>query len=249
MKNICVLLFSLSFMSLSAQMTDELTKVLNKVKGEAVFEIEANQTLYAYPSDDGWHKVSREAWIPVADLLEDKFIGEGTELLNKDGDKIGKILKEMKVSDKRLVEGFRGKDRYVIVVEGYLFKTKFKKNSFPERRVDELLALKNRTEQVKGFKALFEQYNFVEKEYGDLTAFVMREDNKNANEEKDFRIIIIYRGSSTVYGVLTNDHRVTAPKIKATFEDDPYHGIYMYKPPAKQKALIEEEMMYDFIAL
>ena len=250
MKNFLLPILCLAFTGLSAQMTeDNITKILTEPEGETKFELEPNQTLYAYASKDGWHKVSKEAWISSNDLIEDKYLAEGTKLLDKEGEKVGNVIKEMKVSEKRLVEGRRGKDRYVIILEGYLYRTKFKDGSFPERKIDELLAIKNKNTQKEGFKKLFEMYDFEEKEYGELTAFAMRETDKTVAEEKDFRVIVIYRGSTTVYGVLTNGHTVTAPKIKATFEDGEFKGIYMYKPPAKQKAMIEEEMMYDFLAL
>ena len=236
-------------LNISAQILQSNTRVLNKPQGEPAFELNEGEQLYTYPDDDGWHKVRKEAWVRAVDLIENKFLGQETNLMNKDGDKIGVVIKELKVKEKRLVEGFRDEDRYVVVLEGYLFRTKFKEGSIPEKKINELLAIKNRNTQAKGLKELFELYGFEEKEYGDFTAYAMRETNKTAAEEKDFRIIVLMRGSTSVYCVLTNGQNVTAPKIKATFEDGDFKGIYMTKPPAKTREKIEGTIMYDFLAL
>lgn len=236
---------------LFGQMTieEEITKVMDGPSGKIAFELEGNLEIYAYPSTTGWHKVSREAWINVDQLLEDNTISAGIELLDKDGDKIGKTVQELTVKDKRLVKGFRKSDQYVIIVEGYLFRSKFAENTMPETTVNALLANKNRSAQSQGFKDLFSLYNFEEKQYEGFTAYVMRENHKTTSVEKDFRIIIIFRGKSTVFSVICNGHSVKAPKMKATFEEADLHGIYIFKPSTKQKALIEEDLIYDFLPL
>lgn len=248
MKHITALVFTFFTAGISAQILEDKTKILDKPQGDPLFEIEAGQQLYSFDGDDGWYKVRKEAWIKANDLIEEEYLSEGTELRNKEGDVLGVVLTEMKVTDKRFIKGFRGKDQYVVIVEGHVFRTKIKDGTIPEKKINEILAIKNRPKQTKAFEELFELYNFEKKEYEGFNVRVMRDPNKSVNEEKDFRVIVIFRGTA-VYGVFCNDHEVTAPKIKATFEDGDFKGIYLSKPPAKQKVIIEEEMIYDFIAL
>lgn len=248
-----LILISLLFLSITicqAQLMEEKTQIMDARKGNPSFELEANVQVYAYPTDGVWNKISREAWINKEDLIGEEFLAEDTELQNKEGEVIGKIIAELKVDDKNLVEGFRGKDRYQIIITGFVYASKFKDNTMPEKRVTEILAIKNKSKQKVAFEELFDQLKFEEKEYDGFTAFGLREENKSIDEEKDYRMIIIFRGGSMVIGVFTNNgHTVTAPKIKDTFEDGEQKGIYLMKLPAKQKTMVEEEIRYDFISL
>lgn len=233
-----------------AQLMEGQTKILASRNGEESFQLEAEVEVYSYPTDEVWVKISREVWIPTEDLIGEEFLAEDTELLDKEGDLIGKTLAELKVTEKNLVEGFRGKDRYQIIVTGFVYKSKFKDQSIPEQRVTELLEIKNKTKQKEGFLELFENLNFEKKEYDEFTAYGLYENHKSLAEDKDFRMIIIFRGSSMVVAVFTNNgHSVSAPKIKDSFEDGDQKGIYILKLPAKQKEVVEEDIRYDFIAL
>jgi hypothetical protein len=248
MRFLLSLLLITTTVALQAQVLDGKTKVLNEPQGDPLFELNAGEKLYSYTDDEGWYKVRKEVWLEPNDLIEEEYVSEGTELKTKEGEKIGICLKELKVAEKRLIKGFRGKDRYVVILEGHVFRTKIAEGSIPELKISALLQEKNRSKQKAGFEALYEQYDFEKKEYGQFNVAVMREENKTAKEEKDFRVIIIFRGS-TVLGVICNDHEVTARKVKSIYEDGSFKGIYLTKPTDKQRALIEDEILYDFLAL
>ena len=234
----------------NAQLMEEKTQIMDSKGGKASFELEADVKVYSYPSTGVWYKISREAWIPKDQLIADEYLAEDTELFDKEGELIGKTIAEIKLSEKKLVEGFRGKDRYQIIISGFVYGSKFKDLSSPEKRVTEILAIKNKTKQKEAFEAIFELLDFEKKEYDGFTAYGLREDHKSLNEEKDYRMLVIFRGSSMVIAVFSNNgHSVSAPKIKDSFEDGKEKGIYILKLPAKQKALVEEEIRYDFLAL
>ncbi len=233
-----------------AQLMESQTKIMASRGGEESFQLEADVEVYSYPSDGVWAKISREAWIKKEDLIGEEFLAEDTELLDKEGELIGKTIAELKVSKKNLVEGFRGKDRYQILITGYVYKSKFKDQTIAEQRVTEILAIKNKTQQKEAFQELFEILHFEKKEYETFTAYGLFENHKTLKEDKDFRMIVIFRGSSMVIGVFTNNgHTVSAPKIKDTFEEEEQKGIYILKLPAKQKEIVEQEIRYDFIGL
>ena len=153
------------------------------------------------------------------------------------------------VKEGEKVEAFRGNDRFKAIVEGYLFKTKFKDGSVPEERITELLALKNRNEQAEGFHELFETYSFEEKKFEELTVHVYREENKTLSEDKDFRVIMIFRNETSPYAVMTNDHVVTALKIKHSWEEYDFKVIYFYKPTSTQEELVQDKILYIFMGL
>ncbi len=232
-----------------AQKMEEDTKVLSKIQGEPLFMLNANEYVYSYEPDGGWYKIRLEVFVSPEEVVDDEVIVTGTSLLNKEGEEIGKALTEVKIVEGKAEKVYRGKSKYRAILEGYVYKTKFADGSRPEDRVSELLAIKSRTEQMEGYKELFKEYGFEERKFDDLTAYAYLEQGKTLSEDKDFRMIIVFRGEETVYAILTNDQTVTAPKVKLTWEDGSFKAIYMYKPTTAQAEAIQDEIMYTFIAL
>lgn len=249
MKNVLILISLLLCSILNAQIIEDETAVLDKPNGEPLFKLNAGLGVYSYDPEEGWFKIRREAWVMPSDLPDEKYLYPGTVLKDEDGKKIGEVLKEVKIRDKRKLEGYRGDNRVIVVLEGYVFKTKIKDGSLPEERINELLAEKSRPVQTAGFQELFELYDFEEKDFDEFTAYAMREEHKTAATEQDFRVIIIFRGETSVFAVITNDHQITAPKIKDEYDDPPFHILYLYKPSSAQKDLIENTILYTFLSL
>ncbi len=250
MKKLVLLALALCHASLHAQFTEEKVKVLDAIQGEALFSLEGELELYSFADEDGWYRVRREVYLKPGDIVEDKFLETGTELLNKSGEVIGECLQRVKLVESRKLEGFRSKDRFQAIVEGYLFKTKLADNSLPEKRVEDLLSERNRTVQQEGFQQLFEALKWEKREFEDLNAYVYREQHKTLSEEKDFRIVVIFKGEASPYAVITKDHdNISPPKIKAEWEDGPYRIIYFYKPTASQEDLVQNTILYTFLAL
>jgi hypothetical protein len=240
--------FWLSTFFIQAQFTEETTKILDKEQGSPVFVLRGGEQLYSYAPENDWYKVRKKVVVRVVDV-EGKLMNPGVTLRNEKGDSIGYTLTELKVKELEKIKQFRGEDYYKAVVEGYVFKTKLEDNSIPEESLTEILKIKNRTTQQEEIDALMQRYSFEERKFDDMVVFVMREEEKTLGEEKDFRIILVYRGGSTLYAVMTNAHTVEAPKVKATWEDGDFKVTYLYKPSAAQKELIEDKILYTYLAL
>lgn len=228
---------------------DDGTEVLDEIRGEALFRLDAGADVYSYRPEGGWYKVRKEVYVKPSEVIDDEVLPAGTKLKDEDGNEIGEVLREMEIVEGKIVDGFRSDDPYRAILEGYLFKTKFEDNSIPEARISEILGIKNRTEQQRQFSELREYYDFEKRVFEDLTAYVYREENKTAADEKDFRLIVLFRGETSPYAVITNDHEVTAEKIKVESDLYPYRVIYFYKPPTRQKQLVEEQILYTYLAL
>ena len=247
-KLIVLVLLGLSF-SAKSQIIEETTKVLSKPSGEALFSLEGDEKVFSYAPEDGWYKIRKEVYIDPKNVVDEKHITTGADFYTKDNVKIGSALGEIKIKEGKKIEAYRGNDRFVAIIEGYLFKTKFKDGSVPEERITEILAMRNRNEQIEGFKELFELYNFEERQFEDLTTYVYREENKSLSEDKDFRLIMIFRGEGSPYAVMTNDHEVIAPKIKQSWEEYDFKVIYFYKPTSAQVELVQDKILYTFMGL
>lgn len=233
--------------SAQAQIIEDKSKVLDKRGGEERFELNGGEDVYSFAPISDWYKIRKEIWLKPEDVVDDKYIISGAKFFNEEDEEIGQALVEFKVKEGREEESFRGKKRFHAIIEGWVFKTKLRDGSIPEKRVEEILAVKNRNIQQKHLNELYAIYSFEEREFDDLIAKVYREENKNLGE-KDFRIILIFRSETMIYAVMTNDHVIEAPKIKDTWEDEPFRTIFFQKPPARQKQKIED-ILYTFLAL
>jgi len=236
--------------ALFAQTLDEAVDVLNKPGGETQFKLDKGAEVYAFPDNDGWHKIKRVVYVPISAVIDSSEIMAGVALLDEDGKEIGMAVENLNVEDGRYESGFRKEERFVASVKGYLFKTKFEDDSWPEKRVEELMNIRNVTQREEGLQKLYEEFGFEEREFGEFTAYVMREEQRSSNIENDFRIILIMKGETRPYAVLTKEHKNINPeKIKDEWERGPYRAIYFYKPREDQRQLIQDEILYTFLAL
>lgn len=246
MKTLLLLLLALG--SLSAQVLEEKTQILEKPRGEALFSLERGESLYSYqPDEDGWYKVRKLAYLAPS-ALSGKTLSAGTVLYNKDEEKIGAILQPVKAEQIDTLEVFRGEDRPMVILEGYVFKTKIEDGSIPEQRVASILAMRNRNEQREAFAELWQEFDAEEREFDRLIAQVIREKNRHIQEEQDFRLIVLFRGSS-IYAIISKDHEIEVGKTKAQVSEGPFTIYYFYKPTDSQKKLVEEQILYTFLAL
>lgn len=232
----------------NGQMLDSETTVFDKIQGEALFKINGGEYVYSFMPEGGWYKIRKEVYVDPVQVVDDKYIVQNAILRNEEGEQIGLTLAEVKMKEMVREKEFRSAEKIRAIVEGYVFKTKLEDMSRPEDKIAELLANKSRTLQISGFQDLFKRYGFEKREFGELTAYALREENKTLKEEKDFRVIVVFRGEMP-YAVVTNDQAVEAQKIKAAWEDGSYKIIYFYKPTPAQEELLQDTILYTFLGL
>jgi len=242
MKKIFVVIALLGSQFLSAQLTEEKAAFSEKPRGEDSFELEVGQSFYSFEGDDGWYKARKEVYFNGDDFA-DKELLAGRKLRNKDGDVIGKSILPLKLYEIDTIEAFRGDDTYRGIIQAYIYKTNIEERSIPEEEISQIFELKNRNEQQERFTALWELHNAEERSYGDLNAFIIRESNRTSAEEKDFRLIMVFRGSTSPYAIITNGHSVSAPKVKDNWEDGDFKITYFYKATDKQRAVMDDILL------
>lgn len=245
-----VSLLNLVLFTANGQQLDEDVKILDAPGGEALFELDAETEIYAFPAEDGWHKLRRVVYVAAASVVDSATILAGTPLQNEEGDELGKTIAELEVVDGRFETGFRSKGRFIAAIEGYVFRTKLADGSIVEKRLEELLDVRNATERQDGLEELYDDFGFEEREFGEFTAHVLREKHTSSAAETDFRLILIMKGETRPYAVLSNKHKNIKPeKIKDEWERGSYRAIYFYKPREDQRTLIQDEILYTFLAL
>jgi len=230
----------------SAQVLEEKAILVDSKRGEASFELMRGQHIYTYEPDDGWYKARKKVFLKPADV-SGRTLSSGAQFYDEEGKKIGSALTELKLYEIDTIDGFRSDRRIVAVVQGYIFETKIADGTVPEEQIGEILKLKNRTQQQKEFKALWKANQAETREFGDLSATVIYEQDKVSAETQDFRLIMVFRGSSP-YALITNGHTVEIEKVKELWEDGSFKIYYFYKASASQKSAVED-MIYTFLAL
>lgn len=244
-----ILILVLSANAAWGQMLDEKTTVLNEPNGaEKLFELAQGEKFYSFPEEEGWYKI-RKIVYTAEGIVPGRSLPSGTILYNEEGEKIGQTMSEVKAQEADTLSRFRKEDRMVAVLEGYVFKTKIEDGSIPEPYLQKALFEKSYRDQKEMLQKLVNDFGFEEaEEFGSsLNARVLYEKHTSVKEDKNFRIILVYRGS-TLYGIITHRHRVEAPKIKHKVEDDPYYMIYFFKPSDSQVEEMEN-MMYTYMPL
>jgi hypothetical protein len=229
-----------------AQILENLTTFSVKARGEAAFKLNGAEHIYTYEPEDGWFKARKLVYLEPTDVAEGR-LSAGAILYNKEGQKIGETMEALRLYEIDTIKGFRKEDRLKAVVQGYVYETKIEEGSIPEKQVSAILALKNRSQQQELFKALWEQTNAENREFDGLDVWVIRETNKGTADEQDFRLIMIFRGGSTPYAVITNDHSVELLKIKEVWEDGDFRIDYFYKSSASQKQQVDD-ILYNYLA-
>lgn len=248
MKNKFSVLLALLLLAFSAQaqIIEDKAQFSDTKRGSAIFELEAGEHIYTYEPSDGWYKARKKVFLKPADVSDNR-LSAGANFYDEDGRKIGKALEAIKLYEVDTLEAFRSNPQIIAVVQGYVFETKIEELSVPEEKIETILALKNRTDQKREFDALWEMNKAETRDFDDLSASVIYEYDKGTAEEQDFRLIMVFRGSSP-YALITNDHSVELEKVKEVWEEGSFKIYYFYKASSSQKALVEE-MIYTFLAL
>lgn len=234
---------------LMAQTLEEKVRLKKSPRGEDLIELNGGLAVYTEASStDGWYRVNRIAYLPMPMLQEGQMVAAGQILSNEEGEKIGEVLQAVKAKEVDTLKGFRSDDRVRVVLEGFLFKTELADGSILEEEMSEILTLRNRSEQQERLEVLFRKYAADEEHFEPFDAFAIRKEQASLREQDDFRMIVVFRGSS-IYAVLSKDHQVEVEKTKLREEKiDGIEVLYFYKPSEAQKEVIEE-IMYTYLAL
>ncbi len=232
--------------SLEAQILEEKAQFSEKARGSAIFELNAGEHIYTYEPEDGWYKARKKVFLKPADVADNR-LSAGAAFYDEEGAKIGQALEALRLYDIDTLKGFRSDTRLCAVVQGYVFETKIEDGSIPEEEISKILALKNRSEQQERFAELWEANDAESREFEGFEAQVIYETDKVSSEQKDFRLIVVFRGSSP-YTIITNDHTVEIEKIKEFVEDGDFKIYYFYKVSDSQKEVMED-IIYTFLAL
>jgi len=246
-QTLIALLLSLFVLIGNAQTLDEKTSILAKKRGtQALFELHKGESLYSFAQDEGWYKIRKKVYLPQG-VLTGQNIPAETPLLDANDQEIGRTLSNCEAVEIDTIEAFRRDPQIVAVLEGYVFKTKIEENSVPEEYLQQALNQKSYRDQKEMLAQMEVSFALQEAKSKTLTARVLLPKNYALGEEQDFRLILLYRGS-TLYGIISHQHRLEAPKVKLRVDDSPFHTLYFFKPSESQMKEVED-LLYSYLTL
>lgn len=243
------LLYFFSFLlsySGSAQLIEGPENVLDSVLGKPVFELKDSLRVYTYQPMDNWYRLSVVAVVKNEDL-QGTTLSAGATLEDAEGEPIGKTLAEIEVKETKTVDKRAYRKKTFVRLEGWLYRTKFHRNTIPEERLAAIFNARKKAGQTSAIEEMVEVNGFEKFEEGDYLLYVKSEENVSLETEKDFRMILVYRGSS-LFCVITNRQEFEPGKYKDLKKEGPYTFTYFQRAPDKIHEEIRD-LMYDHVAL
>lgn len=230
----------------SAQLIEGPENVLDTILGKPLFELKDSLRVYTYQPEENWYRLSVVALVKNEDL-QGNTLAAGAVLEDSEGEPIGKTLVELEVKETKTVDKRAYRKKTFVRLEGWLYRTKFHRNSIPEERLASIFNARKKAGQTAAIEEMVEINGFQKFEEGDYLLYVKSEENVSLEVEKDFRMIIVYRGSS-LFCVITNRQEFEPGKYKDLKKEGPYTFTYFQRAPDKVHEEIRD-LMYAHVAL
>jgi hypothetical protein len=249
MKHIILPLILFSCLSLRAQYTDGSVEVSSNDSEIEIVELKDSTLLCALPLEDGFMDVTALLWVKAEDF-SDGFIAKGSSFFNDELEECGRALEDLEDIADTTFSKRKYRDFHRVEIKGRLHNTRVIENTVPEDEYGRILRVKSRFEQDERLEVMLENLDFKKKEEGDYTYWVKRQTNCSlAFEEgkEPFRMIIVLRGGRP-YCVVTNGTEFSAPKLKETKIEEPYHFYYFQKAREDVHNAIKD-VMYSYVPL
>jgi hypothetical protein len=241
--------FTLVFIGAHAQLLKRQTKVFNAIEGEELFELVDSTQVSLGNVQDSWYNTQIVALVERANWNEgDSTVSAESIIYNSDKQEIGKTLVGFKAKASRIEDVRKYRKHVWVQLEGYVSKRNVHYNSIPEKGLEKIINTKSQGGKQEIFENFFETYEFKKVETSDYTLWVYLDKNASIEEEKPYRAIVIFRGETSLFCVVTNDRPFTMTKLKMTKEDGSGTYYFVSKPNDKAFEAITDEV-YSFIPL
>ncbi len=239
----------LAFMALSftahAQLLRGAAKLTDLKEGTPVVQFNDSTEVFATPKSSSW-KISKVVFFVESDLLDDETLKSGAQLLNRDGEVIGATLGELHVEEVKEMKGVRkGKNRSGLISAKAKI-TDFVVNTNPEDELEKLLSDKKGM-NPKNVEEFCAKFGFKDEEVEGMNVRVLMNANKSNENEPEYRLILILRGSQ-IQCVISRERMLTLAKVKDSSEEMMGFFHYYQKPrPAEIEKY--QNIAYNFLPL
>ncbi len=230
----------------NAQFAKNGGKIHIKPNDEAVISLADSIKLSIGVQEEGWYPASFKAYVLKSAVNGDSILAADTELVNDEKENIGQSLGEIKVTCKAANK--RGFHKYYeILVTGFIKGTNLHYRSIPEKGLEEILNDGKVAGRMERLEAYFRKLGFTKETFEGYTAWVYL-DEAGSLEQPHYRCIVIFRGETALYCIVSKSELMTLDKLKDQ-RDHRTGKYYFYQRPSDRNWEEIKDIVYGFIPL
>ncbi|GCD78840.1 hypothetical protein [Schleiferia thermophila] len=235
MKHIALIAIALFSIELSqAQKVKKNAELYTKPGVRVLFIIPEGTEVYTGPMTDNWYPVSIEVMIRKAEMSGHR-IAQGASVFIG-GKEVGIMPQQWDVPEIIEATG-RHKDKYRVIIEGYLFKTKVDETTKPETEIEKIINRKGNiqaalTDWIAAFKP--EKHILPQG-----TVYIVRDHNRSLKGDR-IRMLLFLKGDNKLTAVVTDSHPLTARFRHIQYEEPFIYHFPLGKPSPNDWKEIEE---------
>jgi len=246
MKYLIITVFILFTAQVHGQFAKSDARIALKPDGETVATLADSTKIAIGVQENGWYPVTFKAFVQKSFVDGDSVIAPETELLNLKKNPIGQIKGEVKAKLKQAEpRGFY--KYYEVLITGYIKGTSLHYRSIPEKGLEEILNDGKMAGRQERLEAYFKKLGFVKEEHDSYTAWAYL-DAAGSLEQPMYRCIVIYRGETALYCIVSRSELMTLDKLKDQ-RDHSTGKYYFYQRPSDRNWEEIKDIVYGFIPL
>jgi len=230
---ILYLLFILCFHSFSATINGPANVRLSP-NGPVILFLNDGEYVYADELKNNWFEIMINVKFKCSDLIDGKFVSEGTKIYKMDNRTIiGEVKSRIDISEWLSLNP--SSDFLETIIYGLTFKSNIYKNSILEREVERLI----NSNQLKTMDSL-SAFNFNRYEVDEYIVWTTY-DYSSPYASADFRMMIYFDLKGVLIGVANNNRRLDLVNKLETKIDRGFRMQYINLLPEKERILFEEK--------
>ncbi len=229
-----------------AQFSKSNAKITDAAGGNTLVTLNDSVKIAIGVQQTGWYPVTTKAIVPKSAVTGDSVLPADTELLNRGKDPIGKVKSETKVQYQQ-AEGRGLYKYYEVIIKGFIKGTDLHYRSIPERGIEEILEDARMAGRAEKFANYFKKLGFIKEEHSDFTVYIYLDDVATF-DQPTYRTIVIFRGETALYGIVSRSEFMSMEKLKDEREHSTGHYYFFQRPPDRTWEEIKD-IVYGFIPL
>jgi hypothetical protein len=248
LKNYLFFIFIASLVSnaVRAQLTKGETLLLDRINGEKLFVLNDSIPIGIGLQESGWYKAQVKALVPKQSVGKDSVLAAGTALINAAKKEIGSSKSESKVVF-RQAEGRGFSKFYEVIISGYVKSYSIHYRSIPEKGLEEILNDSKVAGKMEKLEIYFKAHQFVKQQSGEYLIWAYLDRQKSLGEPA-YRTLVIIKGETMVYAVVSRFEEMSLDKTKDTKKDHT-GNYYFYQRPTDRSGKEIQDIVYSFIPL
>lgn len=225
-----------------AQKVKKNAELYTKPGVRVLFTIPEGTEVYTGPLTDNWYPTSLEVMIRKTEMNGHRIAQGASVFLGSK--EIGVMPQQWDVTE--VIEaGGRHKDKYRVIIEGYLFKTKVDESTKPETEIEKIINRKgNLNAALANWVAAFKPEKHL---LPQGTVYIIRDHNRSLKGDR-IRLLLFLKADNKLTAVVTDSHPLTA-RFRHIHREEPFIYHFPFGKPTPNDFQEIEEIVLRFTPL